>query len=166
MPVLMQFHRVLWPNAFPKALNKNGETGNFTHLQEQAIPTAPFDKLFFHSVIRSFACDRAKVTGSILRGKKYVLSLSSCGSERVSRKIQMSSQTQMLLRARKSQTGSLLLSAQRGQRPQTQMMPVMGMGPSLKSQVILETRIFKYKYPTLKHSSMFQPLRRPENICV
>lgn len=48
-----------------------------SHLpQEQTIPTAPFDKLFFQSVSESFARDRAKVTGSILRGKKYGLSLS------------------------------------------------------------------------------------------
>ena len=48
-----------------------------SHLpQEQTIPIAPFDKLFFHSVSESFARDRAKVTGSILRGKKHVLSLS------------------------------------------------------------------------------------------
>ena len=84
------------------------------------------------------------------------------------RKIQMSSQTQMLLRARKKSRLGACCSQPKGDSGHRHNdASHRGMGTRFPaSQVILETRIFKYKYLTLKHSSMFQPLHRPENICV
>ena len=80
----------------------------------------------------------------------------NCGSERVSKENSgQSSEIQMLLRARKNPDWEPAALAPKGTAATDTMMAVMkeGGGRFPASQVILETRISKYKYSTLKHSS-------------
>lgn len=81
----------------------------------------------------------------------------NCGSERVSKEnSDQSSQTQMLLRARKNPDWEPAAVTPKGTAATDTMTAVMEEAGGVRfpaSQVILETRISKYKYSTLKHSS-------------